>query len=477
MTDMHKDPVDGSFPKGESEPIQPAESRQTTAPFAAEPTPPVDAAYREVAYVPVNPTPTGENTREDKHPRARIWPAFLMGLLGVVVGGLITAGVLGAMGGGDVDPAVGDRPIAEQPADPASGEEGDERPGSDGGAATSDDAGLAERVAADVIPSVVSIDVFLGEGRTSAGVGSGVILDREGHILTNYHVIEGGDRISVKANDKSYEATVVGSDPSSDLAVIKVEAPNLRPIEIGDSSKLEVGEWVMAIGSPFGYEKSVSTGIVSALYRSTSLPTSDGGANIYANLIQTDAAINPGNSGGALVNADGELVGINSLIESGSRSSSGVGFAIPTEYAMNIAEQIMDGKEVTHAYLGVSLQSVNPFSPQGQSLEVTDGANVVEVTSGSPADEGGIEPGDIITSLDGDPILSADDLIIQVRRHRVGEEVTVGIVRSGQELSVEVTLGSDAELRRDTDEPSGDQNTEETDPFDLYRYYNQRQNR
>ncbi len=209
-----------------------------------------------------------------------------------------------------------------------------------------EDTTLAEAVSAKALPSVVSITA-VNEGSGEGGIGSGVILDTDGNILTNYHVIGGATTINVSTNDgASYEAELVGQDESSDLAVIRLQgadASSLTPIEIGDSDSLTVGEWVMAIGSPFGNEQSVSTGIVSALYRSTAMQSTSG-TTIYANMIQTDAAINPGNSGGALVNDNGELIGINSMIESYSGSSSGVGFAIPVNYAINIAQQIIDGE-------------------------------------------------------------------------------------------------------------------------------------
>ena len=228
------------------------------------------------------------------------------------------------------------------------------------------------------LPSVVSITATSSGSQngslsqsamsrtTSGSVGSGVVLDTEGHILTNNHVVDSYDQYVVTMDDgTTCEAEFVGNDASSDLAVIKLkdaDASKLTPIEIGDSSKLNVGEWVMAIGSPFGNEQSVSTGIVSALYRSTAM-SSTSGNTIYANMIQTDAAINPGNSGGALVNDNGELVGINSLIESYSGSSSGVGFAIPVNYAKNIADQIIDGKTPVHPYMGATLSSVNALTP------------------------------------------------------------------------------------------------------------------
>lgn len=316
-----------------------------------------------------------------------------------------------------------------------------------------EDTTLAEVVAAKAQPSVVSISTTTSEG---SGVGSGVVLDTDGNVLTNCHVIEGATELVVSMGGESYEAELVGEDSSSDLAVIRlkdVDSSKLTPIEIGDSDDLSVGEWVMAIGSPFGNEQSVSTGIVSALYRSTALPSTSG-TSIYANMIQTDAAINPGNSGGALVNDNGELIGINSIIESYSGSSSGVGFAIPVNYAINIASQIIDGKTPVHPYLGVSLTSVNALSARANNLGATEGALVVAVSDGGPAADAGIQENDIITKIDGEQVTSADGLIIALREHEVGDKVTLSVVRDSKEREVEVTLGSDEALQTDQQDNS-----------------------
>ncbi len=316
-----------------------------------------------------------------------------------------------------------------------------------------EDTTLAEVVAAKAQPSVVSISTTTSEG---SGVGSGVVLDTDGDVLTNCHVIEGATELVVSMGGESYEAELVGEDSSSDLAVIRlkdVDSSKLTPIEIGDSDDLSVGEWVMAIGSPFGNEQSVSTGIVSALYRSTALPSTSG-TSIYANMIQTDAAINPGNSGGALVNDNGELIGINSIIESYSGSSSGVGFAIPVNYAINIASQIIDGKTPVHPYLGVSLTSVNALSARADNLGATEGALVVAVSDGGPAADAGIQENDIITKIDGEQVTSADGLIIALREHEVGDKVTLTVVRDSKEREVEVTLGSDEALQTDQQDNS-----------------------
>ncbi len=320
-----------------------------------------------------------------------------------------------------------------------------------------EDTTLAETVAAKSLPSVVSISTEIASSgmgdsssASSGNIGSGVILDTDGNILTNNHVVEGATSIVVTLDDgSSFEAELVGADSSSDLAVIKLtnaDGASLTPIEIGDSDDLSVGEWVMAIGSPFGNEQSVSTGIVSALYRSTAL-SSTSGTSIYANMIQTDAAINPGNSGGALVNDQGELIGINSVIESYSGSSSGVGFAIPVNYAKNIADQIIAGKTPVHSYLGVTLTSVNAWNARQNNLAVDSGAYVNEVVADGPAAQAGIQQGDIITAVNGEAITSADGLIIAIREHEVGEKVTLTVMRGTEEQQVEVTLGSDEALQ------------------------------
>ncbi len=322
-----------------------------------------------------------------------------------------------------------------------------------------DDATLAETVAQIALPSVVNIDVYTqtssqglmglaadsDDEYTESSLGSGIIISSDGYILTNYHVIEDADRLLVTTQDGEYEAEVVGTDPTSDLAVLKIDATDLTAIEIGSSSDLVVGEWVMAVGSPFGLEQSVSTGIVSATSRTTSALNSDDSVAVYTNMIQTDAAINPGNSGGALVDSDGKLIGVNTLIASTSGTSSGVGFAIPVDYAISIAEQIINGETPTHAQIGVSAMSITSQLAQRFGLDVDSGAYVTSVTSGSGADEAGIQEGDIITGVEDTEITSATDLQLAVRSHDVGDEVLVTFIRGGEEQTVEVTLGSDSD--------------------------------
>lgn len=320
-----------------------------------------------------------------------------------------------------------------------------------------DDATLAEAVSQKILPSVVNINVYTAsqsqglfrsssasQDYTQSSLGSGVIISKDGYILTNYHVIEGADKLQVVASGGEYDAQVVGTDPSSDLAVVKIDASGLTAVEIGSSSDLVTGEWVMAAGSPFGLEQSVSTGIVSATSRSSSSLYSSESEAIYTNMIQTDAAINPGNSGGALVDKEGKLIGINTLIASSSGTSSGVGFAIPVDYAIKISEQIIAGETPSHAQLGVSLTTVNSSNSAHYNLPVKEGAYVTGVAVNSGAANAGLQEGDIITKLNDTKVTSASDLIIAVRSCNPGDTVSVTFNRSGSEQTTQVVLGSDA---------------------------------
>lgn len=376
----------------------------------------------------------------EKIPRKTGVKIFLLGFLGAVVACALAFGVYSALGKNSSSVTLG----------------------SDGSGTnitvTGDDTTLAEAVAQKALPSVVNINVYTAsqsqaqgfmrssstQEYTQSSLGSGVILSDDGYILTNYHVIEGADKLQVVASGGEYEAKVVGTDPSSDLAVIKIEASGLPAVEIGSSSDLVTGEWVMAVGSPFGLEQSVSTGIVSAVSRSSSSLYSSESEAIYTNMIQTDAAINPGNSGGALVDKNGKLIGINTLIASTSGSSSGVGFAIPVDYAMKIAEQIIAGQTPSHAQLGVSLTTVNSSVAARYNLPVSEGAYVTRVTSNSGASKAGIAEGDIITKVGDSKVTSASDLIIAVRSHNPGDTVSVTFNRSGSEQTVDVVLGTDS---------------------------------
>ena len=328
--------------------------------------------------------------------------------------------------------------------------------------ATGESLTLAEAVAQKCLPSVVNIDVYsnsssygygygYGNGGgddelTMTSLGSGVILTSDGYVLTNYHVVEGASALKVTAEGEEYSADIVGYDESSDIAVIKLEDANgLRAIEVGDSDNLLIGEWVMTIGSPFGLEQSVATGIVSATNRSEVLASETGGeSSVYVNMIQTDAAINPGNSGGALVNKDGQLIGINTLISSYSGSYSGVGFAIPINYAISLADTIIAGETPSHAYLGVSMSSVTPSIASRYGLAQNWGVYVANISPDSAAEEAGIQVGDIITRFNGEKVTSSSELLLAIRKCKVGDEVEIILNRDGQEITLNVVLGSDA---------------------------------
>ena len=302
--------------------------------------------------------------------------------------------------------------------------------------------------ASKVTPSVVAITV--GTGNTPTGEGSGVIIDSDGHIVTNNHVIAGSSRVQVTLSDnKSYEAKVVGKDPSTDLAVIKIDGVSgLKPIELGDDNKLVVGQPTMAVGNPLGLSGTVTTGIVSALDRPVSAGESSqkqqGADAVVTNAIQTSAAINPGNSGGALVDGSGRLIGINSSIASLSDGSGqqsgniGIGFAIPTSVMKNISSQLIKSGKATHALLG--LAATSDVVQQGSGALAS--ARVREVSNGGAAQKAGIRNGDHIIAIDSEPVTSSSALVAQVRSRTPGSKVKLTIIRGGKAQAVEVTLGS-----------------------------------
>jgi putative serine protease PepD len=268
-------------------------------------------------------------------------------------------------------------------------------------------------------------------GGTQQAQGSGFVYDTAGHVVTNYHVVQGATSLEVTLADGStYDATVVGTDPSTDLAVLKIDAPTskLHPLALADSSAVAVGDGVVAIGSPYGLEETVTSGIVSALGRTIESTT---GYSIPGT-IQTDAAINHGNSGGPLLNLSGQVIGVTSQIESESGGNTGVGFAIPSNTVRSVVDQLVAGHEVEHAYLGVRLQETT-----GES-----GAQVASVSDGSPAAKAGLEAGDVITALDGDTIDGADALTAAVSTKSPGDEVTVTYTRDGDSHTAQVRLGT-----------------------------------
>ncbi len=313
------------------------------------------------------------------------------------------------------------------------------------------DMSFAEAVAMKVTPSVVNIalqqqvlDPFTGRRSTqSVGNGSGVIIREDGYILTNNHVVADADSIVVTVGSEDLPATVVGTDPSSDLAVIKVDDTGLTPIEIGSSADLSVGEPVVAIGSPFGLERTVTAGIVSALGRS-SLAEGPEGFTAYTSLIQTDASINPGNSGGALCDAEGKLIGINTLIQSTTGQSAGIGFAIPVDLAIGIADELIADGTVDHPFLGVATLTVDANTAEAVGSPVDAGAIIQRVVEGSPAEQAGLERGDILVRIADTEVRSVEDVFAAIRAQSVGDTVEVEFYRGTESRVVEVTLASDA---------------------------------
>ncbi|MBN57114.1 MAG: serine peptidase [Oceanospirillaceae bacterium] len=272
--------------------------------------------------------------------------------------------------------------------------------------------------------------------RDSNSLGSGFIVSDDGYILTNNHVVQDADEIIVRLNDRrELEAVLIGADPSSDLAVLKVDADDLPTVELGDSDKLDVGEWVVAIGSPFGFDYSVTAGIVSAKGRS--LPNEN-----YVPFIQTDVAINPGNSGGPLFNLDGQVVGINSQIYTRSGGFMGVSFAIPINVAMDVAEQLKSKGKVSRGWLGVVIQEVNKDLAESFGLDRAAGALVVQVVDGSPAEASGLVSGDIIVKVNGKAVQLSSDLPHLIGRLRAGDTAKLSVVRAGKRKTIDVEIGA-----------------------------------
>ena len=357
----------------------------------------------------------------------------------VVAGALVVGGAAG-VGGAAAMSALEDDPATAAPTERQTAQVVDT-----GDAPAAD--GSVESVASTVLPSVVKIDVLTEQG---GGSGSGIVLSSDGQILTNNHVVEGageGGRITVSFADGSHaDATVLGTDPLTDTAVIQAEdVSDLTPATMGTSGNVDVGQQVVAIGSPFGLDATVTSGIVSALDRPVNVGTdAEGNSTVYP-AIQTDAAINPGNSGGPLVDMEGHVVGINSSIRStGSTSvqagSIGLGFAIPIDEVLEIVDQLAAGETPTHAMLGIGVDDAMTASTD---VQITDGALVGEIGDGSAADDAGLENGDVITRVDDREITSADSLIATIRSYRPGDEVTVTFQRDGEEQEATVTLESD----------------------------------
>ncbi|MGZ4446576.1 MAG: S1C family serine protease [Nocardioides sp.] len=383
-----------------------------------------------------SPTPPPAGTVTERRPRRTAFAATVVAT-SLLVGG--AAGVAGAAAWGEWHPAGSDTASSTS----ATTAQVVDTPTTQGDESV-------QTVASQVLPSVVKIDV---SGAQEAGSGSGIILSSDGQILTNNHVVAiagGSGSIRVSFNDgTSAKAKVLGTDPLTDTAVIQAEGVNgLTPATIGKSGDLAVGQGVVAIGSPFGLESTVTSGIVSALDRPVDVGTvSQGNSTVYP-AIQTDAAINPGNSGGPLVDLHGHVVGINSSIQTstsdqatgGQAGSIGLGFAIPIDEVLPIVQEMSKGEAPTHARLGISVSDLTAKN----ATDATQGAQVQDVTNGSTADNAGIRSGDVITKVDDHLITGSDSLVATIRSYRPGDKVTVTYERGGSTKTVTLTLDSDA---------------------------------
>ena len=271
------------------------------------------------------------------------------------------------------------------------------------------------------------------------GLGSGVIVSPEGHILTNNHVVEGADEITVKLGKSGheYKATKIGTDPESDLAILKIEGKNLPAITFADSENVRVGDVVLAVGNPFGFTQSVTMGIVSALGRNREMNMDLG----FMNFIQTDASINPGNSGGALVDTDGRLIGVNTAIYSRTGGNQGIGFAVPGNLARGVMDSILKNGRMIRGYLGVMLQPLNEDLAKEFKIQDDKGALVGDVPPGSPAQKAGIKTGDVVVAVDDKPVDGVNELMLMVAAKSPGTEVKVKLLRDGKETIVPVKLG------------------------------------
>lgn len=401
-------------------------------------------------------------------PKGNGGKTFLIAFAGALVACVLAFGVWGIVGA--MIPDGSNSGASTVVTDPSTGETTVIAP--------SEDPTLAEAVSAKCLPSVAAITVYAeasqndamsqyfgyqygGQGDGSGDLvaysqGSGVVLTEDGYIITNNHVVEGGSAYEVMVAGETYEADLVGTDPSSDVAVLKAkDASGLTVMELGDSDNLTIGEWVMTLGSPFGLEQSVATGIVSATSRSQIMDAQEsmqsggtGEITIYPNMIQTDAAINPGNSGGPTFNAAGQVIGINSSIASTATSSDsagsiGIGFAIPSNLVKRVADEIIKDGKVKHVALGVVIKSDTVEADgvtRGGATITKSSATGSAVVSGGPADKAGLKEGDTIVAFNGNAVNNNYSLLGYVRAAALGDKVTLTIVRDGKTMDVDVTL-------------------------------------
>ncbi len=399
---------------------------------ASTPPPTPERWYEPAAATPIVPAPAGgrQSSGQARGGSGTVFAAALLSAVLASGGTVLALGATGAL----------DRP-APAPSAATGTTVGSAQP------VTIDESSATVDVAAKVSPAVVRITTR-GDVNTNlgvipeTGVGSGVIYDGRGWILTNRHVVEGSDQMQVELNDgRIFTGTVYGIDTLTDLAIVKIEAADLPTAAVGKSSALKVGQLVIAIGSPLGtYSNSVTSGIVSATGRSI---TTNGGQNLN-NLIQTDAAINPGNSGGPLLDANGNVVGINTAI---AADSNGIGFAIPIDIARPIMEQAVAGKDLARPYMGVTFTTITRQLAEAEKLPVTDGALIgganggAAVQPGTPAADAGLRSGDIIIKVDDQPIDGDHPLDATLSQFAPGDTVAVQILRGGETLTVSLTLG------------------------------------
>jgi putative serine protease PepD len=372
------------------------------------------------------------------------------------IGALLVAGVLGGGVAVVIDQAVGDEGATTVIREVTAGTAESTAFSNPSGKTISDIYGSAKRGVIQVLAtSVASDNPFFGSQPTRA-LGSGFVIDKAGHVVTNYHVIEGASKVEVSfSGNDEMPATVIGRDPSTDIAVLRIKRAQgraLTPLELGNSDVVRVGDAVVAIGNPFGLERTVTAGIVSALQREITAP------NGFAidRVIQTDAAINHGNSGGPLLNADGRVIGVNSQIESDSGGNVGIGFAVPINTVKNVVSQLLERGKVDHAYIGVEMATITTELASNVRLPVDQGVLIQRVRTDSPAAQAGLRGGttqvvvdgesylvggDVITKADGQPIESAEQLRSVVTSKQPGDEIALEIHRHNETKEVTVKLG------------------------------------